>query len=510
MGYDIDAVTAFADLVAASDTVAATSKRTEKVAALASLLRRLDPGEVVTAVAMLTGAPRQGRIGVGWRTVGALAVTPAAEPSLTLTAVDDALTALADCAGAGSQAERNRILTALLEAATPAEQSFLRRLLTGELRQGALEGVMTDAIAKAAGVAVATVRRAAMLSGDLALSASIALQYGEAGLCEVGMKLMRPVLPMLAASSPDVATALADAGGEVSVEWKLDGARIQVHRSGSDVGIWTRNLNDVTPRLPGVVAGVLAMPAKEFVLDGEAIGFAAEERPGVFQETMSSFSRQDGVAGASLGARFFDILHLDGDDLIDAPLSSRHGALDTVVGAHAIPRLVTDDPTAAQVFADDALARGHEGVMVKALSSSYDAGRRGSAWRKVKPVRTLDLVVLAAEWGSGRRRGWLSNIHLGARATDGDGFVMVGKTFKGLTDALLKWQTEQFLARRVAEEGHVVHVLPELVVEIALDGVQRSTRYAGGVALRFARVKRYRDDKSPAEADTIDAVRALL
>jgi DNA ligase-1 len=504
-------MTAFADLVATSDAVASTSKRTEKVAALASLLRRLDQDEVVTAVGMLTGAPRQGRIGVGWRTVGGLSVNAATQPSLSLLAVDDALTALAACAGTGSHGERNGILTALLAAATPHEQSFIRRLLTGELRQGALEGVMGDAIAKAASVTLATVRRAAMLSGDLATTAAIALREGDAGLCDVGMQVMRPVLPMLAASSPDVATALADAGGEVSVEWKLDGARIQVHRSGNDVGIWTRNLNDVTSRLPGVVAGALAMPAREFVLDGEAIGFADEdERPGVFQETMSSFSRQDGMAGASLGARFFDILHLDGDDLIDAALSSRHEALDAVVGVHAIPRLVTSDAQQAQAFGDDALARGHEGVMVKAIDSTYEAGRRGKAWRKVKPVRTLDLVVLAAEWGSGRRRGWLSNLRLGARASDGDGFVMVGKTFKGLTDALLTWQTEQFLARKVSEEGHVVHVRPELVVEIALDGVQRSTRYAGGVALRFARVKRYRDDKSPGDADTIDAVRAML
>ena len=510
-------MTAFAELVATSDAVASTSKRTEKVAAIATLLRRLELSEVTPAVAMLTGAPRQGRIGVGWRTVASLSVSPSEAASLTIPAVDEALTALAECAGAGSQGERNRILTALMSSSTAPEQSFLRRLLTGELRQGALEGVMTDAVAKAAGVPLATVRRAAMLSGDLATTAAIALQYGEAGLSDVGMQLMRPVLPMLAASSPDVATALADAGGEVSVEWKLDGARIQVHRSGREVGIWTRNLNEVTSRLPGVVAGVLAMPANEFVLDGEAIGFAdEEERPGVFQETMSSFSRQDGVAGAALGARFFDVLHVDGVDLIDEPLSARHAALDSVVGPHAIPRLVTTDVESAAAFSADALARGQEGVMVKGLSSTYEAGRRGKAWRKVKPVRTLDLVVIAVEWGSGRRRGWLSNLWLAARASEADAskadiaFVMVGKTFKGLTDALLQWQTEQFLARKVREEGHVVHVRPELVVEIALDGVQRSTRYAGGVALRFARVKRYRDDKSPAEADTIDAVRAML
>jgi DNA ligase-1 len=282
-----------------------------------------------------------------------------------------------------------------------------------------------------------------------------------------------------------------------------------VHRDGDEVHLYTRNLNEVTARLPSIVAGVLAMPATSFVLDGEAMGWLEDEtRPGVFQDTMSSFGRQSGEAGASLGARFFDVLHLDGADLLDAPLVERHAALDSIVGGLAIPRLVTTDAAAAQAFADDALALGHEGVMVKAAASVYEAGRRGSSWRKVKPVRTLDLVVIGVEWGSGRRQGWLSNLHLGARGEDG--FVMVGKTFKGLTDALLQWQTEQLLAREVAREGHVVWVRPDLVVEIALDGVQRSTRYPGGVALRFARVKRYREDKTPAEADTIEAVQALL
>jgi DNA ligase-1 len=402
--------------------------------------------------------------------------------------------------------------------ATEPEQSFFRRMLTGELRQGALEGVMNDAISKASGVPITAVRRAAMLSGDLARTACIALDGGLDALEAITLEVGRPVLPMLASSSPDVATAIADVG-LASVEWKLDGARIQVHRDGDDVGLFTRNLNDVTARLPAIVDGVRRMSARAFVLDGEAIGFTTlpgddgasdQERPGVFQDTMSSFGRQDGVAGASLGARFFDVLHVDGRDLLDEPLTDRLAVLDEIVGSLAIPRLVTDDVSAAQAFADDALARGHEGVMVKAAGSTYDAGRRGSSWRKVKPVRTLDLVVLAVEWGSGRRQGWLSNLHLGARDEVSGGFVMVGKTFKGLTDALLTWQTEQLLARKVAERGHVVEVRPDLVVEIALDGVQRSTRYAGGVALRFARVKRYREDKTPAEADTITTVRAML
>ncbi|MCU1486663.1 MAG: putative ATP-dependent ligase [Actinomycetia bacterium] len=499
-------MTLLAELVAASDAVAATSKRTEKVAALASLLQGLAPDEVEVAVGMLTGAPRQRRTGVAWRTVQSTTAPPAAGPSLTIVGVDAALTALEACAGAGSQGERNRLLTELLAAATEAEQWFLRRLLVGELRQGALAGVMNDAVAKASGAPVAAVRRAAMLSGDLAHTAGVALVEGGAGLDAVHLEVLRPLLPMLAASSPDVGTAPVDAGaGEpVAVQWTLDGARIQVHRRGDEVGIWTRNLNEITERLPGIVAGVRALPATAFVLDGEAMGWGDDERPGVFQETMSSF----GSDGASLGARFFDVLHVDGRDLVDEPLSVRHAALDALVGPHAIPRLVTSSAEEATAFAEDALARGHEGVMVKSLSSPYEAGRRGSAWRKVKPVRTLDLVVLAVEWGSGRRRGWLSNLWLGARGDDG--YVMVGKTFKGMTDALLEWQTKELLAREVSHDGHVVHVRPELVVEIALDGVQRSTRYAGGVALRFARVKRYRDDKDPSDADTIDAVRALL
>jgi DNA ligase 1 len=502
-------MTRFNDLVATSRTVASTRSRTTKIAALADLLRTLEAGEIEPAVGMLTGAPRQGRIGVGWRTLYDLNVAPAADAALTIRDIDRAVDELAACAGAGSNAARTAILSDLFHRALEPEQSFFRRMLTGELRQGALEGVMADAIAKAAQVPAPAVRRAAMLSGDLARTACVALDGGEEGLAAIALEVGRPVLPMLAASSPDVASAIADVG-LASVEWKLDGARIQVHRDGENVGLYTRNLNDVTARLPAIVDAVRRMPARAFVLDGEAIGFDEDERPGVFQDTMSSFGRQDGVAGAVLGARFFDVLHLDGRDLLGEPLIDRLRVLDELVGPLAIPRLVTDDPDTAQSFADDALDRGHEGVMVKAAGSTYDAGRRGSSWRKVKPVRTLDLVVIGVEWGSGRRQGWLSNLHLGARDPGGADFVMVGKTFKGLTDALLTWQTEQLLARKVAERGHVVEVRPELVVEIALDGVQRSTRYAGGVALRFARVKRYREDKTPAEADTIDDVRSML
>lgn len=497
----------FAELVAASEAVAATRARTAKIAALAAAIAQADPEERAAAVALLAGEPRQGRFGVGWRTAYELEVAPAAEPSLTVAEVDAAIDALAACSGPGSQAERSRLLTAFLARATAAEQSFWKRLLTEGLRQGALEGVMADAIAKAAGVDAALVRRAAMLSGDLAHTAAVALADGEAGLAAIGLEVGRPVQPMLAATSPDVSSAIAELG-LASVEWKLDGARVQVHRDGDAVHIFTRNLNDVTERLPAIVDAVRAMPGRRFVLDGEALGLDDEARPGVFQDTMARFSRQGG-GGATLAARFFDVLHRDGDDLLERPLTERQAVLDALVGALAVPRLVTADAEEAVRFSDGALAAGHEGVMLKAATSTYEAGRRGSSWRKVKPVRTFDLVVLGVEWGSGRRQGWLSNLHLGARDPAG-GFVMVGKTFKGMTDELLAWQTTELLARKVSEHGHIVMVRPELVVEIALDGAQRSTRYPGGVALRFARVKRYRLDKSPAEADTIDAIRALL
>ena len=504
-------MTRFRAVADASDAVAATRSRLAKAQALADLLDRLDPDEVPVVVAMLSGTVRQGRIGVGWATVAKLEVEPAAEPSLEIGEVDAALGTLATTSGPGSVAARNAVLTDLLGRATPPEAHLLRRLLTGELRQGALEALVAEGVAKAAAIPVVVVRRAAMLAGDLPEVATVALHGGGREALEaIGLRVGTPIQPMLAATAATVAEAL-ELTGEASVEWKLDGARIQVHRDGDDVRIFTRNLNDVTDRLPGIVALVRGFPATSFVLDGEAMGWdETGEVPGVFQETMSSFGRQSGESGARLASRFFDVLHVDGRDLLDEALAARLQVLDDVAGDVAMPRLLTADASAAAAFADDALARGHEGVMVKALDSVYDAGRRGGSWRKVKPVRTLDLVVLAVEWGSGRRRGWLSNIHLGARDPATDGFVMVGKTFKGMTDELLAWQTEQFLARETGRDGHVVFVRPELVVEIALDGVQRSTRYPGGVALRFARVRRYRDDKGPAETDTIDEVRSML
>jgi DNA ligase-1 len=471
----------FAELVATSTAMTSTSSRSAKVAALADLLGRLAPDEIIIAVSALTGVLRQGKIGVGWRSAFGVDVEPAAAPTLTIHDVDTALDALGATTGTGSGAARSALLTDLFSRATHDEGEFLRRLLVGELRQGALAGVMTDAVARASGVPLAAVRRAAMFAGDLPTAAVAALTEGAEALSAFGLTPLQPVQPMLAASSPSAAEAVA-LFEESSVEWKLDGIRLQVHRRGDDVRLFTRNLNDVTEHLPDVVETIRSLPARELILDGEAVGGQV---------------------------RFFDCLALDGETLVDRPLVERLEALERVAGTCRVPGIITTDGEAAQRFLDEAIAAGHEGVMVKDASSHYEAGRRGAAWRKVKPVRTLDLVVLAVEWGSGRRTGWLSNIHLGARGPDG-GFLMVGKTFKGMTDEMLRWQTETFQALKTSEKGHVVFVRPEIVVEIALDGVMESKRYPGGIGLRFARVKRYRDDKSANEADTIDAVRALL
>jgi DNA ligase-1 len=500
-------VVLLADLVATSAAVAATRSRLAKVAVLGDVLRQLGAEEVQAAVGFLVGVPRQGRIGVGWRTAFKVDVAPAAEPSITVLELDAVLAEMAITSGPGSVAARQQLLGDLFARATQPEAEFVRTLLTGGLRQGALAGVMTDAVARAAGVPLDVLRRAAMLSGDLGRAAALALTEGTGALEAVHLAVGNPIQPMLAASAADVAEAIG-LTGPASVEWKLDGARVQVHRSGDEVHVYTRNLNEITDRLPGIVAMARSAAADAFVLDGEVLWWDEDAgKPRAFQDSMSAFGR-DEVADADPHVRFFDLLHVDGEDLIDEPLTTRHERLDALVGDLAVPRAYVTEPADGQAVLDEALARGHEGVMVKALDSTYDAGRRGGSWRKVKPVRTLDLLVLGAEWGHGRRQGWLSNLHLGARDPEG-GFVMVGKTFKGLTDALLTWQTEALLEREVGREGIVVWVRPELVVEIALDGVQTSTRYPGGVALRFARVKGYRPDKDPDDVDLIDTVRAL-
>jgi DNA ligase-1 len=499
-------LTPFAEIVDASGLVTATSSRSRKVAILADLLRRLEPEEVPIVVGFLSGAPRQGRIGVGYAAVYRTEARPALEPSLTVGDVDMAISEIEAATGSGSTAERGQLLDALLARATAAEADFIRRLLTGELRQGALAGIMADAVARAAGVPSELARRALMLSGDLTRMAEIALLSGEAGLRQVGFEMFRPILPMLASTSASVTEAVA--GFErASVEWQLDGIRIQIHRRGSEVHIYTRNLNEITDSLPGIVEAVLRLPVGQVVLDGEAL-WMSEAGPGSFQYTVSQID--SGAPPEGIVTFLFDLLHLDGEDLLDAPLLERAARLGAIAPELRIPSVITSDADEAERVLEASLSAGHEGVVVKDAASTYAAGRRGKAWRKVKPVRTFDLVVLGAEWGHGRRRGWLSNLHLGARDPRSNGFVMVGKCFKGLTDELLAWQTQELLAREVDRRGIAVLVRPELVVEIALDGVQASTRYPGGVALRFARVKRYRPDKDAAEADVIDDLRALL
>jgi DNA ligase-1 len=501
-------------VVATSNAVAGTRSRKAKVAAIAELLRATaaeSPGTVPVVTSYLGGALLQRRTGLGWRSLTSLP-EPAGAPALTVAEVHESFERIAALAGTGSQATRAAAVADLFGRATVEEQAWLRGVVTGEVRQGALDSLVQEALAAAAGVPLTAVRRAAMLAGSTVAVARPAFDTGEAGLAAVGLEVLRPVLPMLASSAPDVGAALDKASGgtgePVAVDVKLDGIRVQVHRSGDEVVVATRSLEDITARLPEVVEVARALPARSFVLDGEALALDDAGRPRPFQETASRTAMADGVR---ITPYFFDVLHLDGRDLLDAPAAERAAALERLVPHdHRVPRLVTADAADAEGFLGDTIGSGHEGVVVKSLTAPYEAGRRGSAWVKVKPVHTLDLVVLAIEWGSGRRQGWLSNLHLGARDPATGGFVMLGKTFKGMTDEMLAWQTERFLGLETSRSAHVVHVAPVQVVEIAFDGVQRSTRYPGGVALRFARVVRYRDDKPVAEVDTIDTVRSYL
>ena len=498
-----------------SAEVGATRSRLAKRAAIAGALRAAAPDEVATVVTYLSGTLRQRRTGIGWA-MYQHAPEAASRPTLTVRDVDTAFERIGALAGPGSRDARRRTLDDLLGRATEAEQAFLWRLVTEELRQGALDGVMQDAIAEAFAVPARLVRRASMLLGSTAAAAELAWS-GVAALEGAGLVVGVPLRPMLAASAPELGAALATAapgGGEVVVDRKLDGIRIQAHRAGADIRLFTRSLDDVTERLPEVAEVVRSLPAERLVLDGEVIVLRPDGRPAPFQVTGSRTASRADVAAlrqrAPVSTFFFDLLHRDGRDLLDDPLRVRTDELAAVVPeAHRVPALRTTRPEAAHGFFADTVAAGHEGVIVKALDSTYDAGRRGGAWVKVKPRHTLDLVVLAAEWGHGRRSGWLSNLHLGARNPADGSWVMLGKTFKGLTDDMLTWQTEQLLTREVRRITGTVFVGPELVVEVAFDGVQASPRYSGGVALRFARVLRYRDDKSADEADTIDSVPAL-
>ncbi|ANN15295.1 DNA ligase [Amycolatopsis orientalis] len=496
-------------VVTASAELAATRSRKAKIATLAALLRAADELELPAVVAFLTGQPTQGRIGTGWRTLAELNAAPAAEPSLTVAEVDTALGTVGAASGSGSVKLRAETLRALFTKLTKAEQEFLFRLLTGELRQGALEGIMVDAIAAASEIPAEDVRRAFMLSGQLPVTGLAAMTGGKERLAEFKLALGRPIRPMLASPAESLDEAITE-HAEALVEYKMDGARIQVHRDGDEVHVYTRTLREITGSVAELVELVRSLPCTSVVLDGETLALTDDGRPRPFQETMSRFgsTREEQVKALLLRPYFFDCLHLDGVDLLDAPLSERNEALRKVAGEHVIPGEIA--PASAEGVLEAAMAAGHEGVMVKDLASPYAAGRRGRAWLKVKPVHTIDLVVLAAEWGHGRRTGTLSNLHLGARDPDGGPPIMVGKTFKGMTDELLAWQTKTFQEIETHRTDWTVHVRPEIVVEIELDGAQVSTRYPGGLALRFARVVRYRPDKEAGDADTIDTVRGLL
>ncbi len=502
------------EIVRTSAAVADSSGRLAKIGHLADLLRRLAPGEVNIAVPFLSGDLRQGRIGLGPATIWSARLSNGAETAtLSLADVDETFARIASTSGAGSTGARQQLLSGLLQRATAAEQDFLMRLLVGELRQGALESVLLEAVAIASGIRSAAVRRAVMNAGALAPVAHAALVEGEPGLARFTVQIFQPVQPMLASPADNLDHAFEELGSELSLEWKLDGARIQAHKIGDEVRVFTRNLRDVTAAVPEVVDVCRGMRVDEAIVDGEVIALRANGSPHSFQTTMQRFGRRLDVdrlrVELPLTPFFFDLLYADGESLMDHPQEERMSRLASIASGHAVPRMVRPTRDQAARFLADTLDRGHEGVMAKALDSAYSAGRRGRAWMKVKVARTLDLVVLAAEWGHGRRKGMLSNLHLGARDPEGGGFVMLGKTFKGLTDEMLAWQTQRFLELETSRDAHIVYLRPEVVVEIAFNDLQESPHYPGGLALRFARVKGYRPDKSASEADTIDTVRAI-
>lgn len=501
-----------AQVVETSEKIAQTSKRLAKIDLLATLLRQLQPDEIEVVAASLSGQLRQGRIGIGYATLRDVSGSAVPEPRLKVLDFDFALQTIASTQGPGSARERLELLQHLFSRATAPEQRFLIKLLGGELRQGALEGILLEGIAKAAQVPAERVRRAAMLAGDLPLIAKVALLEGEASLAKYDLQLMRPLQPMLAQTAEGIPKALAELG-EAALEFKMDGARIQVHKAGDDVAVFSRALNDVTAAVPEVVEAVRALPARDLILDGEVLAFQNDGRPHPFQSTMRRFGRKLNVermrGDMPLTPYWFDLLYLDGGQLLDETQAKRFAALRNLAPDSVIPHLVTADPVKGEEFLGLAFARGHEGVMAKARDAVYAAGGRGQSWLKIKQARTLDLVILAAEWGSGRRRGFLSNLHLGARDTEKGGFAMLGKTFKGLTDEMLAWQTQELLKLEVTRDSFTVYVEPKLVAEIAFNEIQASSRYVSGVALRFARVKRYRPDKAAADADTFQTVKHM-
>jgi DNA ligase 1 len=502
-----------AAVVETSRQVSETTKRLEKTELIALLLRKLVPDEVETAVSFLSGVTRQGRLGIGYAAMSSTDVLPSAAPSLEILEVDRTLSELAAIQGSGAEGRRRELLARMFSRATGQEQNFLKRLFVGELRQGALEGIMLEAVAKASGVRVDRVRRAAMMAGSVPTIARSVFERGEEGLTQFDIKLFRPVQPMLAGSADDVVTAMGDLG-EAALEYKFDGARVQVHKSGDEVAIYSRQLNDVSAAIPEVVQAVRALPARDLILDGEVLSFDAEDRPQPFQVTMRRFGRKLDVgklqAELPMTPVWFDLIYLNGTSLIDESQATRFGQLrQLVTPAELVPNLVTADADKAEDFLHEALGRGHEGVMAKATGAGYAAGARGQGWLKIKKANTLDLVILAAEWGNGRRQGSLSNLHLGARDTEKGGFAMLGKTFKGLTDEMLRWQTAELLKLEIARDSYTVYVEPKIVAEIAFNEIQISPRYKSGLALRFARVKRYRPDKSVADSDTFQTVQKL-
>ena len=502
-----------ARVVETSERVAQTSKRLEKIELLATLLKQLNGDECEIAVAFLCGYTRQGRIGVGYAAIRASTAPPVEVAALEIVDIDRAFASLAGIQGRGAEAQRRELLRGLMARATAPEQRFLTALLFGEIRQGALEGVMVEALARASGASADEVRRAVMLAGDIARVARSVLMEGPAGLAPYTIQLFRPVQPMLAQTADDVGGAIGDLG-EAALEFKFDGARVQVHRSGDDVVIFSRALNDVTAAVPEIVEAVRALPGRDFILDGEIISLTPDGRPQPFQVTAKRFGRKLDLdrmrAELPLTPYWFDLLYLDGEPIIDEPQARRFSALSALAPAESIvPHLVTANADKGDEFLRLALERGNEGIMAKALGAPYAAGSRGQSWLKIKKAHTLDLVILAAEWGNGRRKGWLSNLHLGARDTEKGGFAMLGKTFKGLTDEMLTWQTEQFLKLEIGRDSYTVYVEPKIVAEVAFSDIQVSSRYPSGMALRFARVKRYRTDKTAAEADTVETVRKI-
>ncbi len=502
-----------ANVVETSSRIAGTTKRLAKADFLADLLKRLHPEEVEIAVAFLSGGIRQGRIGIGYAGLRDAAASQAETPNLEILEVDHALEELAAVEGSGSEQRRRELVRRIFHRATSDEQQFLTKLLLGELRQGSLEGLMIEGLAKASGVSAERIRRAAMMAGGAATIAPAVLEKGEAGLSQFDIQLFRPVQSMLAQTAEDVPDALQQLG-EAALEYKFDGARVQVHKSGDQVAVFSRRLNDVSAAVPEVVQAVRALPARDLILDGEVLSLDTNGRPQPFQVSMRRFGRKLDVdsmlAELPMTPFWFDLIYLNGSSLVDEPQARRFAALSELAPSESlVPHLVTANAAEAEDFLRGALEQGHEGIMAKAREASYAAGARGQSWLKVKQARTLDLVILAAEWGNGRRQGWLSNLHLGARDTQKGGFAMLGKTFKGLTDEMLAWQTQEFLKIEIARDKYTVYLEPKLVAEIAFNEIQISPRYESGLALRFARVKRYRPDKSADQADTFETVQKL-